>query len=82
MKDDYFLLLKENRITNILGFLDDLSYTKKYKIIEKLLEKYSIDIINNCLYYYKHSYIDMKKVNYIYIDKVLVGICNRLVKEK
>lgn len=83
MKDKYFELTNHLGISTILELIDELSYTKKFKIIDMLVENYrDVDLINSILEEYKYSYINPSRVNIVIIENVLKNIGNRIQEKK
>ena len=78
MREQYNSLIKEKGISNILFYLTDLSYSKKLNILNKLIDKYSIEVLNISLEEFYTQYILLNRVDNNRILNTLKGICNRL----
>lgn len=74
-REIYYFLLKENRISDILSEIPELSYSKKISLLKKLLNEYSPKEIDKALLKYKIQYININRGNLSYIDKILKGLC-------
>lgn len=72
----YYDLLEEKGVDDVLRQLPNLPYSRKFSIIEGLLDTFSPAKINKALHLYEHSYIQLDKVNYICIDNVIKGLCD------
>ena len=77
-RNDYIVLLTLENIPNILGLINELPYSRKLKILEKLLKKYNKNYIIVALEEYKRNYIYLDRVNIFTIENILIGICNIL----
>lgn len=76
-KVKYCNLIKKNSINNILLFITEISYSKKYNIINKLLNQYDFNTINKALNVYKLDYIDLNRIELIRIYQILKYYCER-----
>jgi hypothetical protein len=80
MRDQYNNLIKEKGISNILFYLTDLPYSQKLSILNKLLDKYSVELLNVSLEEFYMRYILLNRIDNNRILNTLKGICNRLNK--
>lgn len=60
MKEEYYDLISSIGINDILKYIEILSYSKKYQIINQLLQKYTINAINHALNKFYLYYIKDK----------------------
>jgi len=77
MRKQYNNLIREKGISNILFYLTDISYSKKLIIINKLLDKYTIEVINVSLEEFYTEYILLDRVDNNRILNTLKGIAER-----
>lgn len=77
----YMQLLKMHKLPNILGIIDEMPFSRKLRILKKLLLKFSNKEIILGLNEYKRNYIDLDKVNIFSAEGILIGICKK-IKEK
>ena len=78
----YMQLLKMHKLPNVLGIIDEMPFSRKLKILKKLLLKFSNKEITIGLNEYKRNYIDVDRVNIFTIENILVGICEVIKNEK
>jgi hypothetical protein len=78
MRDSYFNLLKSYQLQDTLSEIQGLSFSKKESILRDLLLKYPKEIINMSLADYKREYINIGRVNFIFIENQIKGICQRI----
>jgi hypothetical protein len=77
MRTEYYNLIKEKSISDILSEIDFLSYSYKKETLEFLLQKYTSDIINQALNKYKINYIDINRVDVRKLRGYLVWLCEQ-----
>jgi len=77
MRKQYNNLIKEKGISNILFYLTDLPYSYKLKILNKLLDKYTIEVLNVSLEEFYMRYILLNRIDNNRILNTLKGICER-----
>lgn len=77
MRKEYYKLLNKNELLDILHNIDELAYSKKYKIIEALVEKFDPSIINLALIKYQDSYMSINKYNLSFIKNTLIYLCKK-----
>lgn len=75
MRQEYYKYLFDNYLSNYLDEIEDLSYSKKLKILKELKEKFSAESINRALVKYKMNYIDLKRVEIPKLKNILKGMC-------
>lgn len=78
MRQKYYELLKKYNIRDCLFLVEDLSYSRKFKIIDNLLKSYSPETINQSLNCYEFNYIRLNRVNIILIENILKNNCKRI----
>lgn len=74
-REEYFSLLKEHELSNVLDLID-IGYSNKVALIKKLLEKYTPQEIKFALNIYR-GYVSIEKYNLPYLYNTLAGIINR-----
>ena len=79
MKSEYYKIIQVNELADILSEITIISYSFKQKILESLLELYSVQTINLALYEYKKNYIDLNRVNVIKLKNTLIYFCKILI---
>jgi hypothetical protein len=77
MRSKYIQFILDNKLSDILSEVYELSYSQKLLILEELLKKYSEHTINIALYVYKKEYIDLNRVKILLIKNTLKNICER-----
>lgn len=77
MRDQYIQFILDNKISDILSGIIELSFSQKMFILQELLERYSVNAINIALYIYKKDYIDLKRVKLMLIRNTLKNLCER-----
>ena len=77
----YIQLLKMHKLPNVLGIIDEMPFSRKVRILKKLLLKFSNKEIIIGLNEYKRNYIDVDRVNIFSTEGILIGICKK-IKEK
>ena len=80
MREQYNNLIREKNISDILSYITDISYTRKIYILNKLLDKYSVEVINVSLEIYFAEYVKLNRVDNNRILNTLKGICERINK--
>ena len=80
MGDQYSTLIREKNISDILSYITDISYTRKIYILNKLLDKYSVEVLNVSLEIYFAEYVKLNRVDNNRILNTLKGICERKSK--
>ena len=75
-REEYFSLLIENQLLNVLDEID-IGYSKKLSILKKLLDNYSSEEINYSFNIYKKNYISVGKYNLSFLYNTLKGIIKR-----
>lgn len=78
MRDKYISFIQQHHINDILHYIEDMSYSKKYKMLDNLCKKYSVHIINRALQIYKENYIDIQRVNLYIIENQINYICKQI----
>ena len=81
-RNDYNAILYYEKLPNVLGLVEELPYSRKLKIIEKLLRKYKKENIIVALEEYKNRYINIDRVNIFTTENILVGLCEKRKKEE
>ena len=81
-RNDYNAILYYKKLPNVLGLVEELPYSRKLKIIEKLLRRYKKENIIVALEEYKNRYIDIDRVNIFTIENILIGLCEKRKKEE
>ena len=81
MRDNYYKFLNKTGIINYLDNIEELSYSKKFIILENLYKEFNVEQINKALVMYKKRYIDIGRVNLLSLKNILKGMCN-LFKEE
>ena len=81
-RNDYNAILYYEKLPNVLGLVEELPYSRKLKIIEKLLRRYKKENIIVALEEYKNRYIDIDRVNIFTIENILIGLCEKRKKEE
>ena len=74
----YMQLLKMHKLPNVLGIIDEMPFSRKVRILKKLLLKFSNKEIIIGLNEYKRNYIDVDRVNIFSTEGILIGICKRI----
>lgn len=77
MRKEYYKLLNNNQVLDILYTIDDMPYSKKYKILEAVLEKYSSEIVNSALINYRDNYMNKGKYNLNFLKNTLLYLCRK-----
>ena len=80
MGDQYSTLIREKNISDILSYITGISYTRKIYILNKLLDKYSVEVLNVSLEIYFAEYVKLNRVDNNRILNTLKGICERKSK--
>ena len=75
MRDNYYKFLNKTGIINFLDNIEELSYSKKLKILEELNKEFKAEEINKALVMYKKRYIDIGRVNLMSMKNILKGMC-------
>lgn len=75
MRNEYYKFLFEQNVLNYLDEIEDLSYSRKLKILEKLKKFFSSEDINRGLIKYKNNYIDLKRAEIPKLENTLKGLC-------
>ena len=65
MRDMYNKLIQEKGISDILHYVETISYTRKLSILDELLKTYEVSILNQALEEYYKEYILLKRVDII-----------------
>ena len=81
-RNDYNAILYYEKLPNVLGLVEELPYSRKLKIIEKLLRRYKKENIIVALEEYKNRYINIDRVNIFTIENILIGICEVIKNEE
>ena len=81
-RNDYNAILYYEKLPNVLGLVEELPYSRKLKIIEKLLRRYKKENIIVALEEYKNRYINIDRVNIFTTENILVGLCEKRKKEE
>ena len=77
MRDMYNKLIQEKGISDILHYVETISYTRKLSILDELLKTYEVSILNQALEEYYKEYILLKRVDNIKLLNTLKNLCNR-----
>ena len=79
MRDEYYNYCEEIGVVDYLEGLNDLSYSKKLKIVKELYEFFDKDymLISYILYEYKLTYIDIDRVDFKKMVGQMKGIGRR-----
>lgn len=79
MKEEYYKLLKEKKLSNVLDLISgDIKYSYKYKLLQDLIYKFKdINIINKSLDTYKLDHIDLNRVQIYRLKSWLIYYCRR-----
>ena len=80
MRKDYYNLIKEYGLSDILSEIQNISYTKKQIILSSLLETYSPQTLNMALNDYKIKYIDLNRVDVFRLKNTLKYFCKKFEK--
>ena len=81
-RNDYNALILYESIPNVLGLIDEIPYSKKLKIIEKLVKRYNRKKIIIALNEYRERYINLNRINIFTIENILISMCEELRKEE
>ena len=82
MRDNYYKFLNKTGIINYLDNITELSYSKKFIILENLYKEFNVEQINKALVMYKKRYIDIGRVNLLSLRNILKGMCNIFKENK
>ena len=74
-REDYKNFLKINSLNDTLSLIKELSYSRKYAILEQLIKKYSSDVINKALNTYHLDYIRPERVSLVMLPPLLIYLC-------
>ena len=77
MKEKYYELLKQYGIADTLILLSELSYTRKFNLIEFLIKSYTPITINKALNDYQIKYININRVELRMMKGILIGFCKK-----
>ena len=77
MRDNYYTFIKQNKLSDILSSIPELSYSYKQKVLSSLLSQYTNEQINAALNIYELNYIRKNRVNLNIIQNTLKGIIQR-----
>ena len=77
MKEKYYELLKLYGIADTLILLSELSYTRKFNLIEFLIKSYTPITINKALNDYQIKYININRVELRMMKGILIGFCKK-----
>jgi hypothetical protein len=77
MRTEYYNLIKEKSISDILSEIDFLSYSYKKNLLELLLKRYNPLTINLALNEYKLRYIDCKRIDTNKLRGQLIYYCKQ-----
>ena len=78
MREQYYDFLLLYGINDTLSYIDELSYSDKIKILQKLLNDFEPSFICKSLNLYYINYIVHNRVRINLIYNTLKGICQRL----
>jgi hypothetical protein len=81
MKDEYYSLLRNHSINDNLSDIQELSYSQKTKMLERLLKDFNSDIVCVALNIYHQQYIKKNRVRLNIVYNTLKGICQRGLKK-
>ena len=82
VREQYYKIIKDNNIPNVLVELVELPYSRKLKILNELLIKFELSVVKLALNLYKLNYIDVKRVNLFVVRNTLISICTNLKASK
>lgn len=77
MRQQYYEFLLLYGINDTLSYIDELSYSDKMKILQKLLNEFEPPLICKSLNLYYINYIACNRVQINLIYNTLKGICQR-----
>ena len=78
MRTPYYQYIKDNQLNNILGYITEISYSKKMSILQGLQKDFDSKTIRLALNKYDVEYIKKNRVRINLIYNTLKGICQRL----
>lgn len=78
MRAVYYQYIKDNQLNDILGYITEISYSKKLSILKGLKEHFDSKTIRLSLNKYDMEYIKKDRVRINLIYNTLKGICQRL----
>ena len=74
MRREYYKLISDNNIRDFFSLIPEMSYSKKTKILERLLREFHKDAVNMALNQYEQQYVNKNRVEIPYMDRVLRGL--------
>ena len=80
MRTEYFWIIEKHSIDDVLGELDNLPYSRKFQILQKLLLEFPRSVVNISLMKYKENYINKNRVDYIRMENMLKFYCKEVNK--
>jgi hypothetical protein len=75
VRNEYFILIKDNKLADVLSLIPDLPYSSKTRVLEELLKSYPAEQVNKALYAYKAHYIDSNRVQIFKLKNTLKYFC-------
>lgn len=75
MRKEYYTFLDRTGIRDFFSLIDEIPYSKKLNILEKLHKDYSVGTINKALNEYEINYFRLHRVRLHIIENVLKGLC-------
>lgn len=77
MRNFYYKFLFENHLLNYLDNIQELSYSKKLKILKSLMKTFSSEEVNKGLVKYYSNYILLNRVEILKLEGILKGLCKK-----
>lgn len=78
MRSVYYQYIKDNQLNDILGYITEISYSRKMSILQGLQKDFDSKTIRLSLNKYDIEYIKKDRVRINLIYNTLKGICRRL----
>jgi len=82
VRDQYFSIIKEKDLPNVLGCILELSYSNKLKILKELLDRFNLQDLKIALNLYKQNYIDLNRTQILYLKNVIISLCKNVAIER
>ncbi|HOE39292.1 MAG TPA: hypothetical protein PLY69_06905 [Bacteroidales bacterium] len=77
MRSTYYSILSSNNLVDVLKSIPQLSYTRKVKILQRLLKEFEPKEINLALFDYKEQYIKLNRVNLLRLENTLLFLAKK-----
>lgn len=77
MRKEYYIFLDNTGIRDFFSLIDEIPYSKKLNILEKLNKIYDTQSINKALNDYEMNYYRLHRVRLNIIENVLKGLCQK-----